>query len=63
MAQRCRSALIEEDAHLRRGQSAARCVLQHSACLIKSNAREQLNELTDRHSVFEILEQSCNGHA
>lgn len=45
------------------GESAARRVLQHSACLVKADAREQLDKLADWYTVLEILEQGGNRHA
>jgi hypothetical protein len=38
-------------------------VLQHRACLLEGDSREQSNELSDRDTVFEILEKSRYRHA
>lgn len=38
-------------------------MLQHGSSLRERDAREQLNELTDRDAVFKILEQGGDGHA
>jgi hypothetical protein len=38
-------------------------VLEHNACLLKSYAREPLNELMDRCVIFEVLEQRRYRHA
>jgi len=62
MMQRCRSALIKQNPHLRREQGAARCVLQYRASLLKGNAREKRHELTNRHIVFQVFEERCNGY-
>jgi hypothetical protein len=57
VAQRCGCALIEQDAHLRRSQRTARGVTQHGTRLFQRNARKQINELADRHTIFEVLEE------
>ena len=62
-AQRRRSSLVEENAHLRRGKSAARGVLQDDARLFERHARKKVGELTNRDAVFEVLEQCCDRHA
>src|SRR5207253_10181459 len=41
----------------------ARRVLEHGADLIERDTREQLHELCQWNSIFEILEESGNGHA
>ena len=55
--------MIEENSHLRGCQSAACRMFQHSACLLKANAREQGGELVDWNTVFEILEKRRNRYA
>lgn len=61
--QRHRGSLIKKNAHLRRGQGAARGVLQDTADLIECHAREPSHKLGDLCSVFQIFEQSCNRYA
>lgn len=63
VAQWRRRALVEKDSHLHRGQRTSSGVLQHRTCLIERDAGEQLDELTDRHPVFEVLKQGRERHA
>jgi len=37
-------------------------VLQHGASLLKGDARKQHNELADRYTVLEVLEEGCDRH-
>jgi len=62
-AQRYRRALIKKNAHSSRCQGTTRGVLEHGTDLLERNARKQLHEFRDRHTVFKILEQRRNGHA
>ena len=62
-AQRNRCALIEQYAHLGRSQSTPRSVFQHGANLVQRHPGEQIDKLTGRDAVFEILEQGGDGHA
>lgn len=55
--------MVEQDSHLRGGKSAAGGVFKYGAGLLKRDAREQLDELPDRYSVFEVLEQGSDWHA
>lgn len=60
--QRDRSTLVEQNAHLGRSQGAPLCVLQDSAHLLESHAGEPFDELRRQRTIFEILEQCCEGH-
>ena len=62
VAQRRRSALIEEDAHSSCRESAACGVLQHGPRLLESDTGKQCNHFADRHTVFEVLEERGDGH-
>ncbi len=63
LTQGCRSALIEQNAHLRWGKRAPRSMLQHGANLFNSDAREPLDKLRDECAVFQVFKQSGYGHA
>ena len=52
LTQGCRSALIEQNAHLRWGERAPRSMFQHGANLFNSDAREPLDKLGDECTVF-----------
>ncbi len=51
----CRSALIKENAHLGSFQRVG-SVLKHSACLLKCDAGEPLNKLSELRAILKILE-------
>ena len=61
--QRRRSALIEEDAHLRRREGAARCVFKHGANLLEGDPGEPFDEMPYRRAIFQILEEGSDRHA
>ena len=61
-AQRDWSALVEEYAHLSRGEGAARRMLQHGASLLDSYARKPLDELRYEGAILEILEERGDRH-
>lgn len=50
--QRCRRSLVEENAHLRRRESATCGVLQNDAGLFERHARKKLGELANRYAVL-----------
>jgi len=51
------SALVEQDAHLRRRKRAPCGMFQHSASLLDAYTGEPLDELADLRAIFEVLEQ------
>ena len=55
--QRFRRALIEQYAHLGRGECAARSMIKHRTDLFMADAREPLYKLRRQRSVFKILEE------
>ena len=57
LPKRARCALIEKDLHLRRRQGTLRCMLQHSANLLRRDALEPLDEVIDRGAAFQVFEQ------
>jgi hypothetical protein len=63
MAQRDRGALVEQDAHLGRSQSAPLCVLQNCADLLQGHAGKPLDELRCQRTVLEVLEKRCNWYS
>jgi hypothetical protein len=63
IAQRDRSTLVEQDAHLGRSQGALLRVLQDSAYLLESHAGEPLDELRCKCAVLEVFEKRCNWHS
>lgn len=63
MTKRRGGALIEQDAHLRRAQTATSRVLEYRPYLLDGDAREPFDEFVGRGIVFQILEESSNGHA
>ena len=60
---RDRSALIEQNTHLGRGQRASGRMLENRANLLKRNTRKPFDELRYQGTVFEVLKQGGNGHA
>jgi hypothetical protein len=61
--QRDGGTLVEQNAHLGRSQGALLCVLQDSADLFQSHAREPLDELRCQRTILEVLEQCCSRNA
>lgn len=61
LTERDRRALIEQNAQLRRRDSTARSMREDGPHLFERNARKPLEELMQRHVVFEILEQGRDG--
>ena len=57
-ADRHRSALIEQDAHLSWRQRAPGRVVENGLNLFQGNALEPLNKVSNRRALFEVLEQS-----
>ena len=56
LPQRRRYSLIEQYAHLRRSERAARRMFKHGANLFQGDAGKPFHELSYRRAVFEILE-------
>ena len=63
VAERSRRALVEKDLHLRIRQCALRGVLQDRVNLLRSGPFEPFDEVVDRGSIFQVLEQRGDRHS
>ena len=63
MPQRRRCSLIEEDAHLRWSEGAARRVFKHGAHLLERDAGEPFDKLPHRRPIFKILKECNHRHS
>lgn len=63
LTQRDRCTLIEKNAHSGGGEAAASGVLQDGPYLLKRDPREPFDELRNLRTVFQVLEQRCDGNA
>ena len=61
--QRVRSALIEQDTHLRGSERAACGVIEHRTNLAKRDARKPFDELRHGGAILQILKERGYGHA
>ena len=61
--ERRRRTLVKQDTHLSGCHCALGGVLEHRAGLLETDPGEQLHELADLHSVFEVLKQGGYWHS
>ena len=63
VTQRFRSPLIEQYAHLCRGECAACGVIEYRSNLLQSDPRKPFNKLRHLRAILQILEESRHWHA
>src|SRR5439155_15072285 len=63
VTQRLRSPLIEQYAHLCRGERTACGMIEYRANLLQSHPRKPINKLRHQRAILKMLKESSHGHA